>query len=213
MNITKIEVSYQGTMVTMKAYVATNNVGYVLYHGNVDCWNDIDHGNGQLHVSSWIGKSICTLLKDIRDLALMDTSNLYITTMSLVDDIVEAYRERGVTSVTPSETIDWLNANGICLGSSVLAEVRKGSAKALSYDIAPAKDFGVEVVQEEVVVPTSEELFTLEKYREMLLKHDWYYDFSDDIRVWRAGKKHEELLKHIAKQSPEHKKLWDELCK
>jgi hypothetical protein len=28
---------------------------------------------------------------------------------------------------------------------------------------------------------------TKEEYIELLKKHDWYYEFSDDHRVWAAG--------------------------
>jgi hypothetical protein len=50
---------------------------------------------------------------------------------------------------------------------------------------------------------------TLQSYWDMLYRHDWYYDFSDDGSVRRAGQAAEAKLQAIAKASPEHQALWD----
>jgi hypothetical protein len=37
---------------------------------------------------------------------------------------------------------------------------------------------------------------TLEEFEKALKGHDWYYEYSDDNRVWRAGTaRYEEILK------------------
>lgn len=44
---------------------------------------------------------------------------------------------------------------------------------------------------------------TLQEYYDMLVKHDWYFDWSDDGRVWRAGVKARDELKAIAEANGE----------
>lgn len=39
-----------------------------------------------------------------------------------------------------------------------------------------------------------------EELREMVRNHDWYYDYSDDIRVYRAGKVREDKIKAALKE-------------
>jgi hypothetical protein len=39
-----------------------------------------------------------------------------------------------------------------------------------------------------------ERTFDLNTFKTMCLEHDWYYDFSDDNRVWEAGKKNQERI-------------------
>lgn len=44
----------------------------------------------------------------------------------------------------------------------------------------------------------------IDVFKEKLDKHDWYYDFSDDISVFRAGKANEaSLMKEAAEGGPE----------
>lgn len=38
----------------------------------------------------------------------------------------------------------------------------------------------------------------VEQYRQMLRNHDWTYEYSDDHRVWTAGRRAREAL--VAKQ-------------
>lgn len=51
----------------------------------------------------------------------------------------------------------------------------------------------------------------LDEYKEALQSMDWYYDYSDDHRVWSAGYSRRLVLEGIAKQSTEHKLAWDEV--
>ena len=51
----------------------------------------------------------------------------------------------------------------------------------------------------------------LEEYKTELQSMDWYYDFSDDHRVWRAGHARKRFLERVAKQSTEHTLAWDEV--
>lgn len=49
-----------------------------------------------------------------------------------------------------------------------------------------------------------------EEFQQMLDNHDWFYDWTDDGRVWRVGyARHQEILV-IAKSSPEFAKLYDD---
>lgn len=40
---------------------------------------------------------------------------------------------------------------------------------------------------------------TLEEFRQALEGHDWYYDWSDDGRAYRAGRDNQERLVGIAR--------------
>lgn len=42
----------------------------------------------------------------------------------------------------------------------------------------------------------------------MLLKHDWYYPFSDDPTVWTHGCRKERDLADMASTNPEFKELY-----
>jgi hypothetical protein len=50
---------------------------------------------------------------------------------------------------------------------------------------------------------------SLHDYWNMLNRHDWYYQYSDDNRVYRAGSRAESDLRLIARQSQEHQALYD----
>lgn len=50
---------------------------------------------------------------------------------------------------------------------------------------------------------------SLKEYDKRLERHDWYYNQSDDIRMYRRGKAQMEELEKAAKTSPKHKKLFD----
>ena len=54
---------------------------------------------------------------------------------------------------------------------------------------------------------------SLTEYWDMLNCHDWYYDFSDDHRVWRAGQENMQKLRLLSQQSPEHGKLLSDFNK
>ena len=48
----------------------------------------------------------------------------------------------------------------------------------------------------------------LKSYYIMLKQHDWYFEYSDDHSVWRAGSDEQTRLREISRESIEHKKLW-----
>jgi ribonucleotide reductase alpha subunit len=50
---------------------------------------------------------------------------------------------------------------------------------------------------------------TLKEYWEQLNAHDWYYEMSDDHRVWKAGFREQTRLEELAKQSKEHAALFN----
>lgn len=50
---------------------------------------------------------------------------------------------------------------------------------------------------------------TLTDYYDMLLNHDWFYEFSDDHSVWKKGRLAQTELQRIASESPEHRKLFN----
>lgn len=50
---------------------------------------------------------------------------------------------------------------------------------------------------------------TLADYYDRLDGFDWYYAYSDDGGVYRAGERAMKALKIVAEQSPEHKALYD----
>ena len=54
----------------------------------------------------------------------------------------------------------------------------------------------------------STEATSLKSYWLALKRHDWYYDFSDDPGVWRAGSAEQARLQGIARESPAHEKLY-----
>jgi hypothetical protein len=53
---------------------------------------------------------------------------------------------------------------------------------------------------------------TLQDYYEELDKHDWYYQYSDDSRVYNKGQQNADRLKRISEESPKHKILWEGFC-
>lgn len=48
-----------------------------------------------------------------------------------------------------------------------------------------------------------------EEYQKLLDSHDWFYEYSDDGRVWRAGYESKQRLLNLAKQNPEFAKMYD----
>lgn len=56
-------------------------------------------------------------------------------------------------------------------------------------------------------------MMDLETYKKRLKAHDWYYQYSDDHSVWRAGSSEHNILWSIAKQSPEHLKAYQDMRK
>lgn len=51
---------------------------------------------------------------------------------------------------------------------------------------------------------------TLREFNSILSLHDWFYPFSDDHRVWTAGKVAAGKIQSLAKISPLHAELYDQ---
>jgi hypothetical protein len=49
----------------------------------------------------------------------------------------------------------------------------------------------------------------LKEFDDMLRKFDWYYQMSDDNRVWRAGETANARIREVAKTSAEHNELYE----
>lgn len=45
---------------------------------------------------------------------------------------------------------------------------------------------------------------SLDDYKQLLSRHDWYYAYSDDHRVWKAGNESQQRIEALALLSPEH---------
>lgn len=54
---------------------------------------------------------------------------------------------------------------------------------------------------------------TLREFWDMLNRHDWYYQFSDDHRQWSEGNKNDSQIKLLSDISSDHKKLYEGFCK
>ena len=50
---------------------------------------------------------------------------------------------------------------------------------------------------------------TLNEYDKLLRGHDWYYNYSDDGRVWRAGESVQSQIVRLSKTSEDHFTLYD----
>lgn len=65
------------------------------------------------------------------------------------------------------------------------------------------------------MIETNYANITKEKFREILKGHDWYYNYSDDHRVWRSGQSTWELINGILqfyKDDPEFDEIYNEIC-
>lgn len=52
--------------------------------------------------------------------------------------------------------------------------------------------------------------FSIAEYYEMLKRHDWYFDFSDDHKVWEEGIANIRLLRAIAEANgADYKRMFD----
>ena len=49
----------------------------------------------------------------------------------------------------------------------------------------------------------------LQDFDQKLRNHDWFYNYSDDGRVWRAGEQVENEIRSISKLSPQHLALFE----
>jgi hypothetical protein len=52
-----------------------------------------------------------------------------------------------------------------------------------------------DVASKETQMATNEEIKAMEdNLRAEMIRHDWYFDYSDDGRVWRRGNEHREKI-------------------
>ena len=51
---------------------------------------------------------------------------------------------------------------------------------------------------------------TLSEYYGMLERFDWFYEYSDDHRIWNSGRSAHAILEKLAKTGPEYSKLYNE---
>lgn len=49
-----------------------------------------------------------------------------------------------------------------------------------------------------------------ENYRKLLKSHDWYYDYSDDHRVWKSGVAARDTLNGLRRQLDPEGTIWNE---
>lgn len=57
---------------------------------------------------------------------------------------------------------------------------------------------------------TINELPSLNEFYKLLEKHDWFYDYSDDSRVWRKGQQSMSVIRSAVESGPkEYKELFD----
>ena len=53
---------------------------------------------------------------------------------------------------------------------------------------------------------------TIEDYEHMLKGFDWYYEYSDDHRVWKKGSEGMRLLRDAQSRLDPSKTLWNTHC-
>jgi len=51
---------------------------------------------------------------------------------------------------------------------------------------------------------------TLPEFYSMLANHDWYFEYSDDHKVWSRGRASRDRIFQVSKETPEHSKLYEE---
>ncbi len=60
---------------------------------------------------------------------------------------------------------------------------------------------------------TTEDLNDLEQFEKACQNFDWFYDFSDDHRVWRAGNQRSKVLDRAKNISAEHERIFNKYQK
>ena len=50
---------------------------------------------------------------------------------------------------------------------------------------------------------------SLEQFWDVLCRHDWYFQFSDDFSVWKRGAAAESQIKALARQSERFQAVYD----
>ena len=49
----------------------------------------------------------------------------------------------------------------------------------------------------------------MERYARLLKKHDWFYEYSDDHRVWQNGREERTVLNSLREQFDPQATLWN----
>ena len=60
---------------------------------------------------------------------------------------------------------------------------------------------------------TTEDLNDIEQFEKACQNFDWFYDFSDDHRVWKAGSQRKEILRWAKTISPDHLRIFNKYQK
>jgi hypothetical protein len=50
---------------------------------------------------------------------------------------------------------------------------------------------------------------SVEEYKDMLARHDWFYNHSDSHSIWQAGDRERARLIKLAYTSPEYRSAWN----
>ena len=53
----------------------------------------------------------------------------------------------------------------------------------------------------------------IREYFKQLRYHDWYYNYSDDHRVWKAGSANYDLIRGKSKENVTYKRMYNEFTK
>ena len=53
----------------------------------------------------------------------------------------------------------------------------------------------------------------IREYFKQLRYHDWYYNHSDDHRVWKAGSANYDLIRDKSKENLTYKRMYNEFTK
>ncbi|QZI94431.1 hypothetical protein MelnitzEXVC044M_150 [Methylophilales phage Melnitz EXVC044M] len=53
----------------------------------------------------------------------------------------------------------------------------------------------------------------IREYFKQLRYHDWYYNYSDDHRVWKAGSANYDLIRDKSKENLTYKRMYNEFMK
>lgn len=52
----------------------------------------------------------------------------------------------------------------------------------------------------------------LDRYRAMLRAHDWYFEYSDDYRVWQLGRLAQEQLEFLRRELDPDYAIWNTIA-
>lgn len=53
---------------------------------------------------------------------------------------------------------------------------------------------------------------TLDRYRTMLRGHDWYFEYSDDYKVWLLGRLAQEQLEFLRRELDPDYAIWNTIA-